>query len=170
MKPLPLLGSLLGIALLAVGGWLLLRERPLPAPPVPVVRPSEGLRFAYVDVAAEMGVTLRNRSGHDGQKNFILEAMPPGVAVGDFDNDGWMDLYLPNGNNIVRYDRALQQVTLLPEAEAPRNALYWNRGGKRFEEGGRRPGWTYPLWAFGAVAGDLDTTAGPTSTSAIGGS
>ena len=74
-------------------------------PAVPAVRPSKDLPFAYVDVAQSMGYTLRNRTGKDRQKDIILEAMPPGIAVGDFNGDGWMDLYCPNGNRVVRYDR-----------------------------------------------------------------
>ena len=54
------------------------REEP---EPVPTAKPREGLPFAYVDVAESMGYTLRNRTGQDGQKNYILEAMAPGVAV-----------------------------------------------------------------------------------------
>ena len=120
------------------------------------VKPASGLVFAYVDVAAAMDYTLRNRSGKDGQKNYIVEAMPPGVAVGDFDGDGWMDLYCPNGNNILRYDPRRKQVTLIPTREAPRNALYFNVNGKRFREDAKAAGVDDVLWSFGTVAGDID--------------
>ena len=123
---------------------------------VPVVAPAKGLDFAYVDVAGAMGYTLRNRTGKDRQKDLILGAMPPGIAVGDFNGDGWMDLYCPNGNRVVRYDRKLSRPVLLPREEAPRNALYWNRGGKRLEEGAAAAGVDDRSWSFGAIAGDVD--------------
>jgi hypothetical protein len=123
---------------------------------VPRVAPQGGLGFAYVDVAQAWGYTLRNRSGSDNAKDYILEAMPPGIAVADFDGDGWYDLYCPNGNKIIRYDPKTEVVTLYPESEAPRNELYWNRGGERFEAGGKAAGVDDPLWAFGAVAADVD--------------
>ena len=123
----------------------------------PAAARDQGLSISFSDVAGAMGYALRNRTGKDGiSKNVILEAMPPGVAVGDFDGDGYFDLYCPNGNNIVRYDRKTRTVTLIPPEETPRNELYWNRSGKRFERGAKAAGVDDSLWAFGAIAGDID--------------
>jgi len=124
--------------------------------PVPVAKAAVGIGFAYVDVAGAMGYTLRNRTGKDRQKDIILEAMPPGIAVGDFNGDGWMDLYCPNGNRVTHYDKKRARPVLLPREESPINALYWNRGGKRLEEGAAAAGVDDRSWSFGAVAGDLD--------------
>ncbi len=141
-------GALLLLLLAGCGGG--------PPPPVPPALPSPGVPFAYVDVAASMGYTMRNRTGKEAQKRFILEGTAPGIAVGDFNGDGWMDLYCPNGNDIVRYDHARREAVLLQGESAPRNALYLNEGGRRFREAGKASGVDDPLWAFGAVAGDLD--------------
>ncbi len=112
--------------------------------------------FRFVDVAKEMGYTLRNRTGREGQKNFILEAMAPGIAVGDFNDDGWMDMFCPNGNNVVRYDKTTGAVTFLPETDSPRDALYLNDQGKAWRESGAKAGVNDTLWSFGALAGDID--------------
>lgn len=151
---LPLLALLPLLAGAGCGG-----EKEAPAPPA--AAPQGGLAFSFVDVAAPMGYRMRNRSGKDGIKEFILEAMPPGIAVADFDGDGFMDMFCPNGNDIVRFDPKLQKVTFLPEDATPRDALYWNRGGTRFEDGARAAGVDDPHWSFGACAGDLDNDGRP---------
>ncbi|MHC4548942.1 MAG: CRTAC1 family protein [Planctomycetota bacterium] len=122
--------------------------------PPPTVEPAGDLPFAFVDVGGQIGYTMRNESGTDGYKEFIVEAMPPGLAVADYDGDGDMDLFCPNGNNIERYDKKNGVIHLL--ADGPRNELYWNLDGKRFERGGKAAGVDDDLWSFGAVAGDLD--------------
>src|ERR1700754_3534337 len=53
---------------------------------------------AFEDVTAKTALaTFRNRSG-DLDKNYILEATAAGVAVFDYDNDGWPDIYLLSGS------------------------------------------------------------------------
>jgi hypothetical protein len=130
-------------------------------PRVTEVKPQGGLAFAYVDVAESMDFLLRNRTGTDTQKNFILEAMPPGIAVADYDGDGWMDLYVANGNLIHRYDPKTKKVTLLPPEEEERNELFWNKEGKRFERGGAAAGVDDNGWGYGAVCGDIDNDGDP---------
>ncbi len=131
------------------------KKKPRAVPSVEGESATVGVTFT--DVAGEMGYTLRNRTGRDGvSKNVILEAMPPGIAVADFNGDGFFDMYCPNGNNITRYDRKSRTVTLIAPEETPRNELYWNRGGKKFERGAKAAGVDDPSWAFGALAGDID--------------
>ena len=128
---------------------------------VELVAPEGDLNFAYVDVAAETGYTMRNRSGTDTEKEYILEAMPPGIAVADFNGDGWYDLYCPNGNKIVSYDQPSHTIRLNTDSSRPRNELYLNRKGKRFEAVGKAAGVDDPGWAFGAIAGDVDNDGDP---------
>ena len=143
--------------LLVVGGCGDEPDRPI----VPYHKPMGGLTYAYVDVAKAMGYTMLNRSGNPDQKNYLFEAMPPGIAVADFNGDGWYDLYCPNGNNVDDYDPKTGKVTMIPVDKAPRNELYWNREGKRFEAGGKAAGVDDHLWAFGAIAGDVDNDGDP---------
>ena len=145
------------VALAAVAGYLAFRSKEPDLPPVPPrVAPQGDLPFAFVDVAPSVGYLMRNRSGKAGAKEFILEAMPPGIAVGDFDADGFMDMYCPNGNDITGYDAKTQTFTLLPHAAAPRDALYMNDKGRRFVDRAKEAGVDDDLWSFGAVAGDVD--------------
>jgi len=125
-------------------------------PRVPAAASASGVAFQYVDVASDTGYSARNRTGTAGEKNYILESIAPGVAVGDFDGDGWMDLFCPNGNHIVRYDPKTREVSLLPAGTAPRNALYMNVRGTRFRDTAKAAGVDDDAWSFGTVAGDID--------------
>ncbi|MEW4571507.1 tetratricopeptide repeat protein, partial [Tautonia sp. JC769] len=66
-------------------------------PPVPVGTPAEGIvgpRFE--DEATARGLAFSYDSGEQGDF-FIADTMGGGVGLIDFDNDGWLDVYLVNG-------------------------------------------------------------------------
>ncbi|MHC4163464.1 MAG: CRTAC1 family protein [Planctomycetota bacterium] len=154
----PVVAVLLAAVAVAIGLSTCGGDEPAP---VTEVKPQGGLAFAFVDVAESMGFLIRNRTGTDTAKNFILEAMPPGIAVADYDGDGWMDLYVANGNLITRYDPKTKKVTLLPPEDESRNELLWNREGKRFKRGGAAAGVDDNGWGYGAVCGDIDNDGDP---------
>ena len=60
---------------------------------------SGGVQF--VDVAKEAGLTLPNVWGQIDRKQYIIEAKGSGLAFFDYDNDGWLDIYLTNGTRFV---------------------------------------------------------------------
>ncbi|MHC4549989.1 MAG: CRTAC1 family protein [Planctomycetota bacterium] len=161
MKKTVLVAALLVAATAAAVGLFTCGGSEGPAGTVAEVKPRGGLAFAFVDVAPAMGFLIRNRTGTDTEKNFILEAMPPGIAVADYDGDGWMDLYVANGNLISRYDPRTRTITLLPPEDESRNELFWNKEGKRFEKGGAAAGVDDNLWGYGAVCGDIDNDGDP---------
>ncbi len=51
----------------------------------------------FTNVAREAGLTLANVSGGP-DKRFINETVGNGVCLGDVDDDGWLDIFLPNGS------------------------------------------------------------------------
>src|SRR5215472_1811746 len=51
----------------------------------------------FLDVAKEAGLTLPNVGGGVHTKKYLVEVKGSGVAFFDFDNDGWLDIYLTNG-------------------------------------------------------------------------
>ncbi|HTD56917.1 MAG TPA: VCBS repeat-containing protein, partial [Silvibacterium sp.] len=71
----------------------------------------------YVDVAREAGLIIPNVWGGVEHKRVIIEAKGNGLAFFDFDNDGWLDIYLTNG------DRLDAQ---WPAGKAPTSHLYKN--------------------------------------------
>src|SRR5262249_41497609 len=55
----------------------------------------------FVNVAREAGITAPNVWGAVDHKNYIIEAKGAGLAFFDYDNDGWLDIYLTNGTRLA---------------------------------------------------------------------
>jgi len=54
----------------------------------------------FVDVAQKAGLNIPNVWGGIAQKRLIIETKGSGLAFFDYDNDGWLDIYLTNGNRL----------------------------------------------------------------------
>ena len=54
----------------------------------------------FTDVAREAGLTAPVIYGNPGFKDYILEAVGCGCAFIDYDNDGWMDIFLLSGTKL----------------------------------------------------------------------
>src|ERR1700730_11900418 len=51
----------------------------------------------FVNVAPQAGLQMDNVNGDLHTKKYIIETTGSGVAVIDYDHDGWPDIYLVNG-------------------------------------------------------------------------
>lgn len=81
------------------------------------------------------------------RKKYILETDGSGVALIDYDNDGWLDIYLVNGST---YDA-------LDGKEAPPHAaLFHNNHDGTFTDVAAHAGVTNDRWGFGVAIGDYD--------------
>src|SRR6266576_3105629 len=54
----------------------------------------------FVDVAQQAGLKIPNVWGGIDHKRSIIEAKGSGLAFFDYDHDGWLDIYLTNGNRL----------------------------------------------------------------------
>src|SRR5260370_12406701 len=54
----------------------------------------------FVDVAEQAGLKIPNVWGGIDHKRSIIEAKGSGLAFFDYDHDGWLDIYLTNGNRL----------------------------------------------------------------------
>jgi hypothetical protein len=98
-------------------------------------------------VAFEERVTLPARTWAGGPtKDHILESAGNGVALIDYDGDGWLDIYLVTA----------ARLTPARERIAHRNALYRNRGNWVFEDVSATAGVDAAAWGNGVCAGDAD--------------
>jgi hypothetical protein len=100
----------------------------------------------FVDIAQRTGLALMNSSGGDHHKDFIIETTGNGAAIFDYDNDGWPDVFLPNGSRVEGF----------PERQAPTAHLYHNNHDGTFTDVTARSGLAQSGWGQGACVGDYD--------------
>jgi enediyne biosynthesis protein E4 len=112
--------------------------------PQPRGKPS-GLPFPahFTDVASAAGLTAPTIYGGINRKQFIFETVGCGVAFFDYDNDGWLDIFVLCG---TRVDSA-------PEAT---NRLYKNNRDGTFTDVTEKAGLLHTGWASGVTIGDYN--------------
>ena len=109
--------------------WKWRESAVLKAATLPV--PEAESRVTFVDVAKEAGLTTPNVWGGITRKNYIVEAKGSGLAFFDYDNDGWLDIYVTNG---VRFGETYTA------GNAPISHLYKNNRDGTFTDVTERAG------------------------------
>jgi len=79
-------------------------------------------------------------------KKYIIETTGTGVAIFDYDNDGWPDIFLVNGTRLGA----------APTGPAPSNHLYRNNHDGTFTDVTARAGLAATGWGQGVCVGDYD--------------
>ena len=102
-----------------------------------------------VDITASTGITFEHLSSPE--QKYIVESMSGGVALIDFDRDGWPDIYFTNA----------QSVEMALAGKKARSALYRNNHDGTFTDVTDKAGVGYPCWAQGAVVGDYNNDGWP---------
>ena len=85
------------------------------------------------------------------EKKYIVESMSGGVALIDYDRDGWPDIYFTNAPGV--------DMTLA--GKKARGALYHNNHDGTFTDVTEKAGVGYPCWAMGASIGDYNNDGWP---------
>jgi hypothetical protein len=106
--------------------------------------PASKSELRFVDVAAKAGLTHPVVYGNPISKKYILETNGCGIAFFDYDNDGWMDIFVPGGSMV---DAAPAGVT---------NRLYKNNRDGTFTDVTKRAGLERVVWASGVCVGDFN--------------
>ena len=121
-------------------------ERPLPGSgPALAAVTAAGPVADFRDVAASAGLTARTVIGGEHTKDYILETTGGGVAILDYDNDGWPDIFLVNGSRLPGSPN-----------DAPTSHLYRNNGDGTFSDVTAKAGLAGEGWGQGVCAGDYD--------------
>jgi enediyne biosynthesis protein E4 len=106
----------------------------------------------FQDIAAAAGLTTWTHHMGSPEKNFILETVGSGVALLDYDNDGWLDIYMVNGSTVD---------AVSGKATPPHAALFHNNHDGTFTDVAAKAGVENDRWGFGAVVGDFDNDGWP---------
>src|SRR6202789_3720971 len=106
----------------------------------------------FKDIAEKAGLTTWRHTMGTPAKNYILETTGSGVALLDYDNDGWLDIYMVNGST---FD------ALTGKTEPPHAALFHNNHDGTFTNVAEKAGVTNGRWGFGVAIGDYDNDGWP---------
>src|ERR1700760_1552348 len=101
----------------------------------------------FVDVGQQAGLNTPNVWGGVEHKRSIIEAKGSGLAFFDYDNDGWLDIYLTNGNRLD---------AKWPTGQAPTSHLYKNNRDGTFTDVTAKSGLARTGWQTGVCVGDYD--------------
>jgi len=102
-----------------------------------------------VDITASTGINFDHFSSPEAK--FIVESMSGGVALIDYDRDGWPDIYFTNAPSV---EMALH-------GKKARSALYHNNRDGTFTDVTDKAGVGSPCWAMGASVGDYNDDGWP---------
>jgi enediyne biosynthesis protein E4 len=112
----------------------------------------DGAPVIFADITKSAGLDkFRHRSGTP-EKTTILEAPGSGVALLDYDNDGWLDIYLLNGSTVAAF-KGIEP--------APRAMLFHNNRDGTFTDVTEKAGVANQRWGFGVAVGDYDNDGWP---------
>src|SRR5258705_1949926 len=100
----------------------------------------------FVDEAGKAGLSAPNTFGGVDSKKFIIETTGTGVAIFDYDNDGWPDIFIVNGTTLEGF----------PAGKAPTNHLYHNNHDGTFTDVTEKTGLARTGWGQGVCVGDYD--------------
>ena len=116
----------------------------------PVVTKTSTIGYPeLVDITAATGIHFNHLSSPE--QKFIVESMSGGVALIDYDRDGWPDIYFTNAQTV---DMALR-------GQKARSTLYRNNHDGTFTDVTDKAGVGHPCWASGAVVGDYNNDGWP---------
>jgi enediyne biosynthesis protein E4 len=104
------------------------------------------LGYSMQDVAREARLEFLQVCGGDTSKKYILETTGSGVAFIDYDNDGWLDIFLVNGTRMEGF----------PAGQSPTSKLFHNNRDGTFTDVTAKAGLTHSGWGQGVCIGDYD--------------
>ena len=106
----------------------------------------------FQNVAEKAGLTGWRHVMGTPERKFIIETVGSGVALLDYDNDGWLDIYLVNGATYK---------SLKGDETPPHAALFHNNHDGTFTDVTSKAGVANDRWGFGVAVGDFDNDGWP---------
>jgi len=106
----------------------------------------------FVDFTKQAGLDRFHHRMGTPEKTKIIEANGSGVTLLDYDNDGWLDIYLLNGSTVD---------ALAGKEPPPRAMLFHNNRDGTFTDVTTQAGVANERWGFGVAVGDYDNDGWP---------
>ena len=106
----------------------------------------------FQNTAQQSGLATWHHKAGTAAKRLILEAKGPGVCLIDYDNDGWLDIYLVNGSTYEALDG---------KEPAPHAALFHNNHDGTFTDVSAKAGVSNDRWGYGCAVGDFNNDGWP---------
>jgi len=101
----------------------------------------------FQDIAQKAGLTTWKHTMGTPEKRYIIETNGSGVGLIDYDNDGWLDIYLVNGSTA--------------DALSGKAALFHNNHDGTFTDVAAKAGVTNDRWGVGVAIADYDNDGWP---------
>ena len=112
----------------------------------------DGAPVIFVDITHSAGLDKFHHRSGTPEKRTIIETPGSGVALLDYDNDGWLDIYLLNGSTFP---------ALKGKESPPRAMLFHNNHDGSFTDVTEKAGVANERWGFGVAVGDYDNDGWP---------
>jgi enediyne biosynthesis protein E4 len=112
----------------------------------------DGAPVVFENVTKGSGLDKFHHRSGTREKKTIIETPGSGVALIDYDNDGWLDIYFLNGSTIA---------ALKGEEAAPRAMLLHNNHDGTFTDVTEKAGVANERWGFGVAVADYDNDGWP---------
>jgi len=107
---------------------------------------SDSLGVSFINVARESGLNAKTIFGGEHRNKYLLETTGCGVAFYDYDNDGWLDIFLVNGSRLEGF----------PSGSEPTSHLFRNNRDGTFTDVTAKAGVGHSGWGQGVCIGDYD--------------
>jgi enediyne biosynthesis protein E4 len=111
-----------------------------------------GAPVIFIDATHTAGLDKFHHRSGSPEKHVILETPGSGVALLDYDNDGWLDIYLVNGST---------EAAFRGKEAAPKAMLLHNNHDGTFTDVTEKAGVGNERWGFGVAVGDYDNDGWP---------
>jgi hypothetical protein len=108
--------------------------------------------MVFRDISRASGLSRWKHVMGTPRKKYILETDGSGVGLIDYDNDGWLDIYLVNGSTYKALDG---------KEPAPHAALFHNNHDGTFTDVTAKAGVSNDRWGFGVAIADYDNDGWP---------
>jgi len=112
----------------------------------------DGAPVIFADITKQSGLDKFHHRSGSPEKSTILDAPGSGVALLDYDNDGWLDIYLLNGSTAA---------AMKGKEAPPRAMLFHNNHDGTFTDVTDKAGVANERWGFGVVVADYDNDGWP---------